>query len=81
MSKVLPREPVDELTRRGLLAGGLSLATLMAGGGMAAAGTADAGSRGPWRPVTVRSESRATPSGSSRSVLRPTRSSRSAGRR
>ncbi|MGH8908550.1 MAG: ABC transporter substrate-binding protein [Egibacteraceae bacterium] len=35
--------PVDELTRRGLLAGGLSLAALMAGGGAAAASTATAG--------------------------------------
>ncbi|MGH8931966.1 MAG: ABC transporter substrate-binding protein [Egibacteraceae bacterium] len=36
-------DPVDELTRRGLLAGGLSLAALMAGGGTAAASTASAG--------------------------------------
>jgi len=36
-------DPIDELTRRGLLTGGLSLAALMAGGGAAIAGTAEAG--------------------------------------
>ncbi len=55
----LLREPADELTRRGLLTGGLSLAALMAGGGGAIAGTAEAGfprtvetGHGPVRELT-----------------------------